>query len=340
MDSDPHGLAMADTRLEAVLLVGFGGPESPEEVMPFLERVTQGRGVPRERLESVAEHYYARGGRSPINDQMRDLQARLAEALGPELRVYWGNRNAAPFVADAVRDMANDGVKNAVAFVPSAYSSFSGCRQYRQDIETAIASVDAGEMTITKLRPFHNHPGFIEPFVDALGDIDHLDAPGTVVFFTAHSIPLSMADSCDYEEQLLDTAATIANRLGLSSWSVVYQSRSGPPQVPWLEPDIVEVIDAQPASTDRIVVVPIGFCTDHMEVIQDLDTDAAGAAAARGAAFVRVSTPGSDARFVDMIVRLVDEARFGEPAVALGSLGVRPTPCVTGCCPAPKRPSR
>lgn len=323
--------------VDAILLLGFGGPESPEEVMPFLEHVTRGRNVPRERLEMVAEHYYARGGRSPINDQMRDLQRRLYAALDEELPVYWGNRNSPPFVADAVKEMADDGIRQALAFVPSAYSSYSGCRQYRENIDEALAAVGDGGLTITKLRPFHNHPGFIDPFVDALRDVDDLNNDGTSVLFSAHSIPMSMALACDYEEQLRDAASTIAAGAGLVSWRLVFQSRSGPPHVPWLEPDVIDAIATSPETTDRFVVVPVGFCTDHMEVLQDLDTDAASAAAARGASFVRIPTPGSDPRFITMTVELIDEQRRHDRAISVGSLGVRPTPCVAGCCPAPQR---
>ncbi len=339
--------------IDAFLLVSFGGPEAPDEVIPFLERVTAGRGIPRERLELVGKHYFDRGGISPINGHCRTLLAELStafEQVGVELPVYWGNRNSAPFLDDTVAQMHTDGVKHAVAFVTSAYSSYSGCRQYRENIELAVGLLDDAGPAIDKLRVFFNHPGFIDPLVDGVSDaVQGLDPARTHVFFTAHSIPLASAATCDYEQQITDAAGLVAEAVGsarlssapaeMPTWSVVWQSRSGPPSIPWLEPDICESISLVDRSDiDDVVVVPIGFISDHMEVLQDLDTDAAAVAQAAELGFTRVSTSSSDQRFVDMVVELVQEQVGGVVPVSLGDLGLVPTQCSATCCPAPKRP--
>jgi len=333
--------------IDAFLLVSFGGPEGPDEVIPFLERVTAGRGIPAERLKLVGQHYFDRGGVSPINSHCRELLAELEAAFAAAdvaLPLYWGNRNSAPFLDDTVAQMEADGIKHAVAFVTSAYSSFSGCRQYRENIATAIEAASA-DLAIDKLRVFFNHPGFIEPTVDRVREaLAGLDAAATHVFFTAHSIPTASAATCDYEQQITNAAALVAERVAvdphskMAPWSVVWQSRSGPPQMPWLEPDIVDAIAAvDTATTSHVVVVPIGFISDHMEVLQDLDTDAARAADAAGLGFSRVSTPSGDSRFTSMIVDLVREQVDGVTPVALGELGLVPTQCSPHCCPAPQR---
>lgn len=330
--------------IDAFLLVSFGGPEGPDEVVPFLERVTAGRNIPRERLELVGKHYFDRGGVSPINEQCRDLLRRLEPALAAadlDLALYWGNRNSAPFLDDTLAQMQADGVRHAVAFVTSAYSSYSGCRQYRENIAAARAAVGDGAPVVEKLRVFFNHPGFVDPLVDGLtAALQPLDPTRTRVFFTAHSIPSASAATCDYEQQVANAAELVSERVpDMAPWSLAWQSRSGPPTMPWLEPDICDAIRAlDPSKTDHVVVVPVGFVTDHMEVLQDLDTDAAAAAADAGFGFTRVATAGTDDRFVEMVVELVRERTGGAVPVALGELGLVPDQCSATCCPPPQRP--
>lgn len=341
--------------IDAFLLVGFGGPEAPNEVIPFLERVTAGRGIPRERLELVGKHYFDRGGVSPINGHCRTLLAELSTAFehaGVQLPLYWGNRNSAPFLDDTVAQMHTDRVKHAVAFVTSAYSSYSGCRQYRENIASAVGLLGDAGPAIDKLRVFFNHPGFIDPLVEGVVEaVQSLDPARTHVFFTAHSIPSASAASCDYEQQITNAAGLVAERVGsarsssappeMPTWSVVWQSRSGPPSMPWLEPDICDSISSVDRSDiDHVVVVPIGFISDHMEILQDLDIDAAAAAQAADLGFTRVSTSSSDQRFVDMVVALVQEKVNGVVPISLGDLGLVPTQCSATCCPAPQRPAQ
>ena len=343
--SPDNGVAGERHTYDAVLFVSFGGPEAPDEVIPFLERVTAGRNIPKERLELVGEHYFARGGVSPINELCRDMIGRLEAALaaaGIKLPVYWGNRNSAPFLTDTLQTMADDGVARAMAFVTSAYSSYSGCRQYRENIADARAEVGDAAPVVDKMRVYFNHPGFIDPLVDRVAAaLDGLDATRTHVFFTAHSIPMSMASNSFYVEQLENAVALVGERVdAMAPSSLVWQSRSGPPSMPWLEPDIVDAIDAlDTGGVDNVVVVPVGFVSDHMEVIQDLDTDAAGAAAAKGFEFRRVETSGTDPRFIDMIVELVRERLEGAVPVSLGDLGLVPEQCGETCCPKPQRPT-
>lgn len=310
---------------DAVLLLSFGGPDGPADVIPFLENVTRGRPVPPERLQAVAARYHELGGTSPINALNRDLVARLSAAQ--PLPVYWGNRNWHPFVSDTVKQMAADGVRRAACFATSAYASYSGCRQYLDDIararsETAGAGLEAPE--IVKVPPFFDQPGFVGPLADGLRAARAETGPGAAVLMSAHSIPAAMAATCDYEKQLVAAAGTIGDLAGVEDWSLVYQSRSGPPSVPWLEPDVNDAITALPPSIESVIVVPIGFVSDHMEVIYDLDHQAAATAAARGLRFVRTPTPGTDPRFVAMICDLVD--RLHELP-----------PCAPGCCAASAR---
>lgn len=343
------------TPYDAVVLLSFGGPERPEDVMPFLERVTAGRGVPRERLEEVAEHYHHFGGRSPINDHNRALLGELRAELdrcGIDLPLYWGNRNWHPLLADTVAEMARDGVRRAVAFATSAWSSYSSCRQYQENIADARAAVGERAPVIDKIRPFANHPGFVEAQADRLRQhlarLDPAAAKQVHLAFTAHSIPIAMANHCDYEAQLADAARLVVERLGTPHpFEVVYQSRSGPPQVPWLEPDIVDHLDTLAHQGVRTVVaVPIGFVSDHLEVLYDLDTEAAQRAEQLGLDYHRVPTVGTHPRFVAMIRELVVERialAAGEHPVrlALGDHGPRPDPCPPGCCPPPpRRPAR
>jgi ferrochelatase len=324
---------------DAILLLSFGGPERPEDVRPFLANVLRGRPVPPERLDAVASHYLLFGGRSPINDLNRALLGALRElpSVGGRWPLYWGNRNWRPFVADAVAQMAADGVRRAAVFVTSAYSSYSGCRQYLDDLRQAAIP---GGPELVKLRPYFNHPGFVEPLADGLRRARQEAGPGAAVLMSAHSIPAEAARRCDYREQLLETASLVAERAGVDSWRLVFQSRSGGPGDDWLGPDVLEAIDALPPGAPSVVVAPIGFVSDHMEVVYDLDVAAAEAAAARGVRLVRSATPGSDPRFAAMVGELVAEMEDpgAHPPRALGRLGPRPCPCPDGCCP-PARPA-
>jgi ferrochelatase len=308
---------------DAFLLVSFGGPEGPDEVMPFLENVTRGRGVPPERLATVAEHYYAFGGASPINQQCRDMLAAVRadfSAAGLSLPVYWGNRNWDPYLADTVRAMADDGVRRAIAFVTSAYSSYSSCRQYLDDIERARAAAGPRAPVIDKIRRFFNHPGFIEPFAaNARAALATLPADlreGAHLVFTAHSIPVAMADASGpgggrrYVAELTEAARLITERTdgGMHRWTLAYQSRSGPLSQPWLEPDVRDHLgELAKSGTRAVVVIPVGFVSDHMEVRHDLDVEAAQSAESLGLAFARAATPGTHPRFASMITELVRE---------------------------------
>lgn len=342
-----------DVPIDAVLILSFGGPEAPDDVMPFLRNVTRGRNVPDERLAEVAEQYALFGGRSPINDQCRELAAALTGRLAAtrhDLPVYFATRNWHPFVTDTVRRMAAEGVRHAAVFVTSAFGSYSGCRQYREDLARARDEVGHGAPELTKLRLFYNHPGFIDPLVDNLAaGLERLSNQRKVrVLFSAHSIPVSMAAGCDYEDQLAVAAELILDRLEAAggdrpAHDMVYQSRSGPPQVPWLEPDIndhlagLATIDDRP---DGVVVVPLGFTSDHMEVLFDLDTQAAHTAEQLGLSFDRVPSVGTDPRYVDMIVALVDEIAAGATPVAIGSQTPWPFECPEWHCAPPQRPAR
>jgi ferrochelatase len=323
---------------DALLLVSFGGPEGPADVVPFLENVLRGRQVGPGRMEEVAARYLDLGGVSPINGQNRALVAALQEDVarrGWSLPVYWGNRNWHPYVADTVRAMTVDGVRRAAAFVTSAYSSYSGCGQYLEDLAAARAQVGSEAPAIVKLRPFFNHPGFVEPLAAGLRAARAEAGPDAPVLMTAHSIPSAMAAACAYEQQLTATAQLVCERAGEQPgrWSLVFQSRSGPPQQPWLGPDVNEVIARLPGATSAAIVVPIGFVSDHMEVRYDLDRLAAANAAARGIRLFRCPTPGVDSRFVRMVGDLVEEAEGRRQPVALGGLGPTPCPCGTGCRP-------
>jgi protoporphyrin/coproporphyrin ferrochelatase len=333
---------------DAFLLVSFGGPERPEDVIPFLQNVTAGRNVPAERLGHVAEHYYQFGGVSPINQQCRDLIAAVAKsfaARGVHLPVYWGNRNWSPYLADTLATMAADGVTRALAFVTSGYSSFSSCRQYRNDIAAAQLQVGGGAPDVDKIRQYFNHPGYIGSFAAATTDaIKSLPADAGDSFdliFTAHSIPLTMAEASGpvggaYQAQLSETARLVAAEIGYARpWFLGYSSRSGPPSQPWLEPDINDLLAARAAAGTRAaVVVPIGFVSDHMEVKFDLDVEAAETAEERSLAFARAATPGTNPRFVSMITDLVCERLDETAPQALGALGVGPESCPAGCCGA------
>lgn len=334
-----------DGAMDAVLLVSFGGPESAAEVMPFLRRVTSGRNVPEERLQLVAEHYLSRDGVSPINAQMRALQRALAAELAQDrLQVYWGNRNSPPWLADAFRDMAADGVQRAIAVFASAYSSYSGCRQYRENLAQARPTDSAIE--VVKIPAYYNHPGFVEANLDHLLLALRASPAGARVLFSTHSIPVGMARSSgpgggQYVAQHVSLAthlmAEVAALTGqVREWELVFQSRSGPPQVPWLEPDINDRLRAlRIEGVTDVVVAPIGFISDHMEVVQDLDTEAAATAAGLGMGYVRVPTAGEHPAFLAGLAASVRAVRAGElPDTAFGD--VLPTACPTGCCPDPR----
>ena len=316
---------------DAFLLVSFGGPEGPGDVMPFLENVTRGRGVPPARLAEVAHHYELFGGVSPINKQCRDLLTAVGKdfaAAGLDLPRYWGNRNWHPYLADTVAHMAADGVTHAIAFVTSGYGSYSSCRQYLDDIEAARAQAGPAAPRIDKIRHYFNHPGFIEPFTQAaltaIGSLPPGVQHDACLVFTAHSVPEAMAaasgpDGGLYPAQLTEAARLVAGQLAEAEgherpWRLVYQSRSGPPQVPWLGPDV----------------------RDHLEVVYDLDMEAAKLARKLGLPMARAATPGTHPRFVSMITELVSERRGGlRPVPTLGSLPAGPNFCPNDCCPRP-----
>jgi ferrochelatase len=336
---------------DAVLLVSFGGPEGPRDVIPFLENVVRGKNVPRERLLAVAEHYQHFGGVSPLNGQNRALSAALAAALdarGPALAVYWGNRNWRPMLADALERMTRDGVRRALAFVTSAYSSYSSCRQYLEDIERARASAGPSAPQVDKLRAFYNHPGFIAPTAarvrEAFDKIPAERRAAAQLVFTAHSIPQAMADACDYAAQLAETSRLVAESLGLADYRLAYQSRSGPPQQPWLGPDICDLLrELSAGETSRdVVVAPIGFLSDHIEILWDLDTEARGVAESGGLNMIRAATVGSHPDFVHMIRELILERVAGAPRQAMGRFGPAVDECPADCCrftaAAPGRP--
>ena len=316
---------------DALLLVSFGGPERREDVIPFLENVLRGRNVPRERMLQVAEHYYHFDGKTPLNDQNRaliDALRRLFDTFGPHIPIYWGNRNWHPLLPDTLAQMSRDGVKKALAFVTSAFSSYSGCRQYRENIEQALGSTP---LQIDKLRVFYNHPGFIEAVVEccrtALGAL-----PGAHLVFTAHSIPLSMSQTSRYEEQLQEACRLVAAGLEHSDWKLVFQSRSGSPSQRWLEPDIGDYLKRLGPGKD-VVIAPIGFLSDHMEVLYDLDTEARKICEKQGIRMVRAATVGVHPRFVSMIRELVLERMEGAPRLALGAHGPSHDICPNDCCP-------
>jgi protoporphyrin/coproporphyrin ferrochelatase len=388
---------------DAFLLLSFGGPEGPDDVLPFLENVTRGRGVPKERLAEVAEHYYACGGVSPINAQNRDLLKAIGAVFaadGIDLPLYWGNRNWHPFAEETVRQMKADGVRHALAFVTSAYGSYSACRQYLDDLERAVAAAGPGAPRIDKIRPYFNHPGFIEPFAaaveTALAGLPAAAQENARLVFTAHSVPVGMAAASGsvskgtavpaavggrYAAELREAARLVAERAssfhpalspenlpvgsaGVKSarsgaclpFDLVYQSRSGPPSVPWLEPDVNDHLAALAKGTlpggeavpvpSAVVVVPVGFVSDHMEVVHDLDVEAAQTAASLGLPFARAKAPGPTPRFAKMVSELVTERLSGAEPKALGSFGLGAFAGGAGGCPsdccryAPRRPGR
>jgi ferrochelatase len=331
---------------DAILIVSFGGPESREEVIPFLENVLRGRNIPRERMLAVAEHYYHFEGKSPINEQTRELISALEAELkrnGPNLPIYWGNRNWHPFLADTMRKMKQDGIRRAVGFVTSAYSSYSSCRQYQEDIAGAQRAVGSGAPEVDKLRAFFNHPAFVEATVERVRDAllaIPADAQRNVqVIYTAHSIPLSMANTSDYVKQLEEVRRLVSLALAQKNDALVYQSRSGAPGQPWLGPDILDYLRDGKARNlaSAVVLAPISFISDHMEVLYDLDVEAHQLCLSLGLPMTRARTPGVYPKFVGMIRELILERMNPESErLAVGSLGPRPDTCPENCCPAPQ----
>ncbi len=336
-----------DMNYDAILVVSFGGPESKEEVIPFLENVLRGRNIPRERVLTVAKHYYHFEGKSPINQETRELISALDTELehrGPKLPIYWGNRNWHPLLPETLRKMQQDGIRRAVAFVTSAYSSYSGCRQYREDIARAQSDVGPGAPKIDKLRPFFNHPAFVEATVERVRDALHgvpADALQNMqIVYTAHSIPLAMASTCDYVKELEEVRRLVSGGLGQKNDALVYQSRSGAPGQPWLGPDILDYLRRVKAENlaSAVVLAPIGFISDHMEVLYDLSVEARQVCDALALPMTRAKTVGVHPRFVGMIRELIlERMNPGLERRALGSMGPRADVCAENCCPAPKR---
>lgn len=360
-----EGLA---TPYDALLLLSFGGPEGPDDVVPFLENVTRGRGIPRERLKEVGRHYFGFGGISPINAQNRALLDALRKDFaehGLDLPVYWGNRNWAPYLTDVMREMVADGRRRIAVLATSAYASYSGCRQYRENLADALATLAAEGLElprVDKLRHYFNHPGFVEPMIDgviaALDTLPEETRPGAQLAFTTHSIPTAAADTSGpvedhteggeggaYVRQHLDVARVIADEVAVRTgvtrpWQLVYQSRSGAPHIPWLEPDICDHLEAlHETGAAAVVMVPIGFVSDHMEVLYDLDTEATAKAAELGLPVARSATVGADPAFAGAVRELVLERAAkerGEQAAEcwVGTLGQSHDLCAVGCCPA------
>ena len=331
---------------DAILVVSFGGPESREDVIPFLENVLRGKNVPRERLLAVAKHYYHFDGKSPINQQTRDLIAALKNELaehGPQLPIYWGNRNWHPMLAETLAQMRQDGIRRALAFVTSAYSSYSGCRQYRENIARAQSEVGEGAPGVEKLRVFFNHPGFIEAteakLRNALQEIPPNARENVQIVYIAHSIPLSMANSCDYVRQLEEVRTLVSARLGVTNDSLVYQSRSGAPGQPWLDPDILDYLREVKARNlaSSVVLAPISFISDHMEVLYDLDIEARQLCDELSLPMARAKTVGVHPKFVAMIRELILERtnRNTGPTRSGIAWRRRADVCAEDCCPAP-----
>ncbi|MGW2188927.1 ferrochelatase [Streptomyces sp. NPDC001719] len=363
--SDQPADQRATAPYDALLLLSFGGPEGPDDVVPFLENVTRGRGIPRERLKEVGQHYFLFGGVSPINDQNRELLAALREEFadhGGGLPVHWGNRNWAPYLTDTLREMAAAGHRRILTLTTSAYASYSGCRQYRENLADALAALEGEGITpprVDKLRHYFNHPGFVRPMVDAtlaaLAGLPEDVRAGAHLAFTTHSIPTAAADTSGpveghgdggaYVAQHLEVARLIADAVREETgdelpWQLVYQSRSGAPHIPWLEPDICDHLETlHGEGAEAVVMVPIGFVSDHMEVKYDLDTEATAKAAELGLPVARAATVGADPRFAAAVRELVLERAATERGLAprrcaLGELGPSHDLCPVGCCPA------
>lgn len=343
---------MLGVTVDALLLLSFGGPEGPADVRPFLENVTRGRGVPPERLDEVAQHYLHFGGVSPINRLNRDIIEAVRAHPDFDLPVYFGNRNWHPMVADTLAAMAADGVRRALVFPTSAYGGYSACRQYDEDILGARAAFGADAPELVKLRQYFDHPLFIGAVASAVRAAFDGMPSSTRLVFTAHSVP-SAADAAAgppseggrrYSRQIAEAARLVAAEVGVAEYDVVWQSRSGPPRIPWLSPDVVDHVEALHAGgVQGIVVSPIGFVSDHLEVVWDLDNEAAERAEKLGMAFARAATPGTDPRFAELVVELVREHVANAPVrklsdFVLAGCTVNGAPCEIGCCEPVRRP--
>jgi ferrochelatase len=332
---------------DAILVVSFGGPEGMAEVMPFLDNVLRGKGVPEERKREVAHHYELFGGVSPINAQNRELVERLRDTLGRHgitLPILLANRNTPPYIPDVLRQCRDLGCKRVLAYVTSGFSCYSGCRQYRENLIAARADIGPDAPEFHKIRVFYNHPLFIETVSDKVREAFSLlpddKRSAARLVFTAHSIPQSMADTSRYTQQLAEAARLVAETLQIPEWDLVYQSRSGPPHMPWLAPDICDHLDAlKERGIPAVVVSPLGFVSDHMEVLYDLDLEARDHAADIGLAYVRASTPGNDPRMIEMISELMLERIEDRPLRrAIGLFPANHDFCPETCCPGSRRP--
>ncbi|QDT38186.1 ferrochelatase [Stratiformator vulcanicus] len=343
-----HQVQRSATDFDAVLVVSFGGPEKREDVLPFLENVLRGRNVPRERMLEVAEHYYHFDGVSPINEQCRELIEALKsefDSSGVTLPIYWGNRNWNPFLTDTIEQMKADGVRNALALVLSSYSSYSGCRQYRENVYAACDQIDGDAPKFGKIRVWYNHPLWVQANADrvsaALDEFEAEARESAHLAFTAHSIPASMAQTSAYEQQLRESCRLVAEAVGVpeSRWELVFQSRSGRPQDPWLEPDICDHLRSlREKEVAYVVISPIGFVSDHMEVLYDLDDEARGVADEIGLTMVRAKTVGTHPDFVKMLRELVQERLDrDQPQRACGQFGPNHDVCPVDCCAPPPR---
>jgi protoporphyrin/coproporphyrin ferrochelatase len=322
------------TNFDALLVVSFGGPEKRDDVIPFLENVLRGKNVPRERMLEVAEHYYHFDGRSPINEQNRALIAALEadfNAHNVRVPVYWGNRNWHPLLPDTLKQMQADGIRRVAALATSAFGSYSGCRQYRENLAAALHAGGLTDLSIEKLPNFSDRPEFVSVMNERVRAAMVQVPDAQQLIFTAHSIPMSMAESSPYVRQLNAACSRVAELAGISNWVLVYQSRSGPPTQPWLEPDICHHLRQQHAAgIDRVIICPIGFISDHMEVLYDLDTEARALCDELGIQMARAGTAGVHPLLVSMIRNMF---LSGETSPVLAH-------CEPGCCPAPQRPTR
>ncbi len=334
---------------DAILIVSFGGPEGRDDVIPFLQNVTRGRNIPEDRLAEVAEHYYLYDGVSPHNRQITDLRDALRlelDAADINLPLYWGNRNWTPYLTDTLRQMTDDGIRKAIAFVVSGYSSYSSCRQYRENVQAARKAAGATAPSVDKIRVFFNHPLFMDVMEDRVNEAIAKLAPehqeSAHLIFTAHSIPSSMAANCKYELQLTEASRLVAERFPGHTHELVYQSRSGPPHVPWLEPDICDYLEnlAKENSPPPVIVIPIGFLSDHLEVLYDLDHEAADTAAKLNIPFARALSAGTHPKFITMIRELIAERLYDTPTrAAIGQYPASHDYCPQDCCLPPQRPA-
>ena len=334
-----------DKTYDALFLVSFGGPESLDEVKPFLERITEGKNIPANRLEEVTQRYETVGGVSPLNANMRNIKEKLETEIKSrdiDIPIFIGYRNVEPLIIRTVNEMKESGVSRCLAWLSSPYSSYSSCRQYTENIENACSQIDNAPQ-IDQIRRHHDHPGLIEPAADclrsAIEEIPNALRDETVLLFSAHSLPQSMAETCRYESEINEVASLVANKVDPDKHlrrEVVWQSRSGPPHIPWLEPDINDKLDQLASEgVEAVVVSPIGFPIENFEILWDLDFEASNKAASLGMSFSRADSVENDSRFISMIADLLCE-RIDKPTFsssALGSLNISPKKCEKDCCP-------